>query len=455
MTENCLLSSKTAEILYRHCKDLPIIDYHCHLSPKEIYEDKVFDSLGQLWLGGDHYKWRLMRNCGVDEDRITGAASMKDKYLSYVSSLRYALGNPLYLWSHMELSRYFHIDLPICDENAELIWDSANEYIRTHRLSPVGLMTASGVETVCTTDDPADSLEWHKKIRKKNYAFSVLPSFRTDRMLLMKADGYLDYIGTLSDAASVGIHSLSSLKEAAEKRLLYFIENGCRFTDLGIPYFPDRIYSDEKADGVYRSLLNGADITHADYMGVLGNMTVYLARLCKKYGLVMQLHFAVVRNVNTSLYRTLGADCGGDCVSDPVSGHDLIRLLDGINEGGGMPHMILYTLNPSNAAQIASIAGAYPNVRLGTAWWFCDHKRGITEQMQIIAENGSLGSFLGMLTDSRSFLSYARHDYFRRILCSFVADAVDSGEYCASLADGLVGKVCYYNIKELMKGGSD
>jgi glucuronate isomerase len=445
-----LLESKTARSLYEHCKNLPVIDYHCHLSPKEIYEDKEFDNIGEMWLKDDHYKLRLMRICGIPEEKITGGAPWQEKFRAYASALQYAAGNPLYHWSHMELSEYFGIDKTLSENTAEEIWNEANRYIAEKHLSPVKLLVRSGVEIVCTTDEPTDPLEWHRKLQKKGLPFRVLPTFRTDKILLMKAEGYPAYIKKLSEVSGVEISDLDTLKQAIERRLLFFIENNCRFTDLGIQYFPDRIYEDGKADRIFKTLLSGGFISDEDYFGVLGNLIVFLGGLYKKYNLVMQWHFAVARNVNTKLYLELGADSGLDCVADPVKGRDLIGILDAINTKSGMPDMILYSLNSSNAAQIASIAGTFPNTRLGAAWWFCDHKSGIVEQLQVVSEYGSLGSFPGMVTDSRSFLSYVRHDYFRRILCSYVGSLAEKNEYDKNLAYRLVEKICYHNIEQLI-----
>lgn len=453
MNKDSFFTSDTAKRLYEGCRTLPIIDYHCHLSPKEIYEDKPFETIGGMWLSGDHYKWRLMRTYGIDEEKITGSAPIEEKFLSYAEALQYAAGNPLYHWSHMELSKYFGIDTNLSEKTAKDVWERANAYIKENSLSPVKLITDSGVEVVCTTDDPVDSLEYHIKLKEKALPFSVLPSFRTDRLLLVRADGYLSYIKELEKVSGVEITSLQGLKEAVEKRLLFFIENGCRCTDMGIQDFPDSVLSEEDAKKAYKSILEGKEITDKEYGGLLGNLTVFLADIYCKYGLIMQWHFAVYRNANTSLYKKLGADCGVDCVGDSVSGKQLMVMLDKINERG-MPNLILYTLNSANAEQIASAAGAFPRVRLGTAWWFCDHKRGIEQQLKVISENSPIGSFLGMLTDSRSFTSYARHDYFRMILCEFLSKLVDEEGYPEDLAHDIAYKVCYGNIKELIKGGT-
>lgn len=450
MNNDYMLTNETAKQLYAKISSLPIVDYHCHLSPKEIFEDKPFENIGEMWLAGDHYKWRLMRTAGAEEKYITGGASWRDKFIKYAGALELAAGNPLYHWSHMELSMFFGIDDELNSASAADIYDRANRYIKEHSLSPRKLIRQSGVEALCTTDDITDSLEYHAAIRESGFETRVLPSFRTDNLLLCLRAGYADYIKKLSEVSGTEITGLESLKEAVKRRLDFFCENGCRFTDIGMPYFPDSIADDAAADKTFRAVLAGKEISMAEYLGFIGNMYLYLGSLYRDRGLVMQWHLAVYRNANTSLYAALGADCGVDCVGDPVKGGDLIMMLDAINEAGGLPETVIYTLNPSNAAQIASIAGAFRGVRCGAAWWFCDHKRGIREAMDIYAENGALGGFLGMLTDSRSFLSYARHDYFRRILCDKLGEWVELGEYSGGSAAELAEKICYTNIKELV-----
>ncbi len=449
MVKNYLLQNKTALSLYESVKNLPIIDYHCHLSPKEIYEDKVFENIGKMWLECDHYKWRLMRACGIDECFITGAASWHDKFLKYAEAVEMSPGNPLYHWSHMELSMYFGIDDALTSQSAEDIWTRANAHIKNNSLSPQKLIKQSGVEVICTTDDIVDSLEWHQKL-KTSFDVKVIPSYRTDNLLLMLREGYLDYLDKLSQVSRVGIINLATLKLAAKLRLEFFCSNGCKFSDIGIPYFPNAVYADEQADDVFLKILNRKTVSEQDYLGLVGNMYVYLGGLYKKYGLVMQLHLSVMRNVNTVLFNTLGADCGVDTVGDCVTGPCLANILDAINKSSGLPKTIIYTLNPANASQIASIAHAFRDVSCGAAWWFCDHKRGIREQLEVIAENGSLGKFYGMLTDSRSFLSYARHDYFRRILCTLIGEWVELDEYNPHSAQTIARKICYQNIKECM-----
>ncbi len=449
MQAHYMLKNRWARRLYAVARRLPIVDYHCHLSAKEIFEDRPFSNIGEMWLGADHYKWRLMRTAGVEERYITGDAPMKEKFLRYCEALELSAGNPLYHWSHMELSRFFDIDLPINGKNAETIWERANERIAAERMSPRKLIVQSRVESLCTTDDIADDLCWHKKLAEEDgWTVRVLPSFRTDNLFLMRRADYQVYLNRLGAAAGVEIFDLDSLERAVRNRADAFAESGCRCADLGIPFFPNRIAEKAEAAQSFSALLAGDAISEEAYAGLVGYLYVFTNGLYREWDWISQWHLAVTRNANSALNRALGADCGVDCVGDPVCGADLIRMLDAIQERSGLPRTVLYSLNDANIAQIASIAGAFPGVRCGAAWWFCDHKRGIEQQLRVIAENGCLGAFYGMLTDSRSFLSYARHDYFRRILCNQIGEWVEAGEFDAAGAETLVRKIAYENIKE-------
>lgn len=449
MNKNYMLKNDSARKIYGTVKELPIVDYHCHLSPQEIYEDKQFTNIGEIWLGGDHYKWRLMRTAGIDEDYITGNTSFKEKFIKYCSAVEFAAGNPLYHWSHMELSQFFGIDMSINSENAEKIWNEANAYIEKTKMSPRKLIEQSKVDVICTTDDITDDLMWHKKIAAdKIFKTKVIPSFRTDNLLLARRNGYYDYISKLSGVSGITVNDLETLKKAVSQRLYYFCEAGCRCSDIGIPYFPNRIADDTEADATFKAILEGKEISDNEYMGFIGNMYLFINSLYKQKDLISQWHLAVIRNSNSVLAGKLGADCGVDCVGNTVDGNDLIMMLDAINKASGLPKTVIYSLNESNIAQIASIAGAFPNVKCGAAWWFCDHKRGIEDEIKVISENGCLGEFYGMLTDSRSFLSYARHDYFRRILCNLLGEWVENGEFDGKSAEKLASKICYENIKK-------
>lgn len=454
MKENYLIESEYGKKLYQSICNVPIMDYHCHLSPKDIYEDQPYDNIGEMWLAGDHYKWRLMRAFGVDEQYITGDASWREKFQKYAETIAMAAGNPLYHWTHMELSNYFGVDQPLNGESAEDIWNQANQVIVQCRLSPRKLIAMSQVEYIATTDDVTDTLEYHRKIREDaTFTVTVAPSFRTDNLLLIGREGYRQYIDKLSKVSGIRVDSLDSFQEAVCRRLDFFVDNGCRFTDVGIEYFPDRVGEKAQAAAAFEKAISGQAVSDEEYHSFLGYCYVFLAAEYQKRGLVMQWHLAVKRNANTALFTQKGADFGGDCIGDVIKGEHIVRVLDAIHSNSGLPLTILYTLNPSMAPMLSSIAGSFPHVICGAAWWFCDHKRGIEEQLNIIAETGHIGTFLGMLTDSRSFLSYARHEYFRRILCNVVGRWVDRGEYPEGrYAEMLVRAISYDNIRKIAGG---
>ena len=453
MDKFLLLEGDQSRALYETVKDLPILDYHCHLDPREIYEDRPFENLGAMWLHHDHYKWRLMRAVGVKEEFITGSGSDRAKFDAYAGAVTLAAGNPLYHWTKMELSRFFGIEEPLNTDTAESIWQRANEIIHSQALSPKKLIERSCVQYIATTDDPADSLKYHDKIREdKAFACQVVPSFRTDRVLSIRAEDYADYIATLSNAADCDIKDLTTLKTALCRRMDFFAARGCRFSDVGIPAFPEGVLSEQAASAVFERALAGKAISEAEFRGFLGHMYVFLGGEYKKRAMVMQLHMAVRRNTNTRLYETVGADAGGDCIDDSVPMDSLLSLLDAMALADSLPKSILYSLNPAMIPALCAAAGSFTGVRCGAAWWFCDHKRGIQEVLETVAEIGHLAAFPGMLTDSRSFLSYARHDYFRRIVCSLLADWVQKGEFDKAAAPLLARKLCYENTKELIGG---
>lgn len=450
MREDLFLNGDTAKRLYEAVRDLPIVDYHCHLQPKEILEDKVFTDIAQVWLGGDHYKWRLMRACGVPESHITGDAPPREKFRAYAACIETAVGNPLYVWSHMELAMYFGIEDALGADTADNIFDRANAYIREHALSPRKLMLQSRVELVATTDDPADSLEYHKQIREDaSFPVRVVPSFRTDAAMNLRRADYKAYIDRLSVTCGFAIETLDDLKKALAHRLDFFCANGCRVSDVGIEGFPKKDDVCSAAE-TFKKALAGEAVSDAEYCDFLFEMYVYLAAQYKAKNVTMQLHLNVRRNACTRLFESVGPDAGGDCVGDPIPERDIAALLDAMDRADGLPHTILYTLEPSMYMALATTAGSFRGVVPGAAWWFCDHKRGMEEQMNILAETGHLATFTGMLTDSRSFLSYARHDYFRRVLCSRVAEELDQGTLLSEKAAmKLLNRLCVENSRKL------
>ena len=455
------LTTDAAKRLYETAKTCPIIDYHCHLSPQEIYEDRLFEDIAQLWLAGDHYKWRLMRAFGVNERYITGDAAPYEKFLQYARCIGLAAGNPLYVWTQMELSAYFGIDEPLCEGNAKEIWERCNAVIRERALSPRKLIAQSNVRYIATTDDPADPLCWHDKIAADpSFDVRVAPAFRTDNLLQITKPGYPGYIVKLSKISGVAVHDLESLLTAVSARLDDFAAHGCRFSDCGIEAFPhlpdgldDWVQIEARAADAFAYALQGAPVSREDYGIFLYAMDVMLAEEYKKRGMCMQLHIAVKRNANTRLFEQCGPDCGGDCVGDVISQRDLLALLDRIERNFGMPRTILYTLNPAMYEALATAAGSFPGVHLGAAWWFNDHEAGIRKQLCTYAQALHLAAFPGMLTDSRSFLSYVRHDYFRRILCDLVGGWIEDGSFAdGGNAHALIRRICYENSLELIGG---
>jgi glucuronate isomerase len=440
--------------LYLSVKDLPLYDYHCHLSPKEIYENKPFDNIGQLWLSGDHYKWRLMRSFGIEERLITGDADWKEKLKAYLSALEGAAGNPLYHWTTMELDRYFQITDPLTSDYADTIFQKANLVLSKGEITPRNLILQSGVRYLATTDDISDDLHWHELIAKEiDFPVKVAPSFRIDKMLSIESPDYPDYIRSLSQSCGFSIQTLSDLEMAVRARLDYFRKHGCRITDVGIPHFPSTDGDPECAQRAFSAALAGDLPDPSDYQDFISYMMHFCAILYAEKNMIMQLHLAVKRNVNSRLFQSMGTDIGCDCMGDPLSVAALTAFFDRIDSDSpvGLPTTILYALNPSMIPALASVAGCFPKIRLGAAWWFCDHKRGIREQLETIAEYSHLGTFTGMLTDSRSFLSYVRHDYFRRILCELLGEWVSKGEYPMQSAQKIAQAICCGTIESLLK----
>ena len=447
MKNDYLLSTEAGMALYEQVKDLPIIDYHCHLSPKEIAEDKVFDNIGQMWLEYDHYKWRLMRAAGIDEEFVTGNAPWKDKFKAFASCIEWAAGNPLYHWTQMELAKYFGIREYLTPFTAEDIWNRANKVIEKEKLSPRKLISKSKVEYIATTDDIADTLEYHKVFFKEKAETHIRPSFRTDKLLLIKQN-YKEYINVLSEISEMEITCFDELLIAVCKRLDCFVFLGCKFTDMGIEFFPTEEGNFQLAANTFERVLNQKEISDSEYNGFLGYMLVFLGKEYAKRNLVMQWHLGVRRNANKSIFEKCGGDSGVDCIGNAIEPSSVVKILNAIEESGGLPKTIIYSLNPVMNPMLTTVTGSFRNVVMGPAWWFCDTHQGIIKQLEMVAELGYLGRFPGMLTDSRSFLSYTRHDYYRRILCSLIGKWVEEGLYSKKSAVELVKKLCYSNIRK-------
>lgn len=450
--DRLLLNNDSAVRLYEdHAKNHPIIDYHCHLNPQEIYENKSFDNIGELWLAGDHYKWRAMRQNGVDEQFITGNADYKEKFTKFASTLEYAPGNPLYYWAHMELKQLFGINEPLTEKSAERIWEEANERIKAGGFTSQELIKRCNVKVICTTDDPADDLKYHKLM--KDMDTKVLPTFRPDIICFgLNRDDILKYIERLGSTENTEINDFDTLLSVLEKRLDYFISVGCKVADHALGYVPPVKGEYEDAKKAFTAVLNGEKIAQELLDKYTDYMTRFFATRYYKKNIVMQIHMAPLRNVNSKLFSVTGADSGIDVVGDPISAAHFARMLDEINKEAGLPKTIFYCLNATVNDMIAAMTGAFSGgtpgkMQLGSAWWFNDHVDGIKAQIHSLANAGLLGRFIGMLTDSRSFTSYVRFDFFRRILCNEIGTWVENGEFDADCGKIIEG-ISYKNAKE-------
>ena len=416
-----IITSENAEKIYNEIKDLPIIDYHCHLSPKEIYEDKVFGDLGEMWLGGDHYKWRLMRFYGIEEKYITGKeTTMKEKYLKFAEVVSTAYGNPIKDWCELELKLVFGIEKELCPENAEEIWDTANRIIKEKKLSPRKMFEMFRVEYVATTDEVCDDLEYHRLIAADKYLKTkVVPSFRVDKLVVFD-EQYNEYLKKLASVSETVIDSLDAFESAIRNRMDFFVKNGCMFSDVGIEGFPNRISDKKEAEESFLKLINKKDLTASEADGLQGYIFVFLGKEYAKRKMIMQLHLGAKRNSNSKMLRDIGRDSGFDCVGKPLDIDSVTDVLDKMYEDGLLPKTVVYTLNPSMYYELITMCGAFPGSVIGVPWWFCDHRKGIFDLFESFSALGHIGALFGMLTDSRSFLSYVRHDYFRQILAEYL-----------------------------------
>jgi len=448
MDKDFLLETATAQHLFHdYSEKLPLVDYHCHLNPKEIYEDRRFENLAQVWLGGlqpdgsfagDHYKWRVMRSNGVSEEYITGTKPDFERFMKFVEALEMAIGNPMYHWCHLELQQFFGIYEPLTTESAERIWNKCNDLLQNDpEMSARGLIRKANVAFIGTTDDPIDSLEWHEKIAADETIEVVVgPSYRPDKAVNIHKAGWKEYLAQL--AASVGkenLPTMESLLDALVERLEFFHARGCKASDHGLDYVPYADYTVEQADAVYQKGLKGEKLSVEE---IEGFQTVILKVLGKRYaelGIVMQLHYSCLRNNNNRIFKAQGGDTGVDAIAQNTCGGNISKLLSDLDEAGACPKTILYSLNPADNAQLGTLIGCFQDatvpgkIQHGSAWWFNDNKVGMQDQMISLGNLGLLGNFIGMLTDSRSFLSYARHDYFRRIMCNLIGNWVENGEY--------------------------
>ncbi len=437
MDEDFLLSTPTAEKLYhQYAENMPIIDYHCHIDPREIYEDRRFDNITQVWLGGDHYKWRQMRSNGVEEKYITGDAPDYEKFVRWAQTLEAAIGNPLYHWSHLELKRYFGCDMNLCEKTAPRIWDLCNGQLAEADHSARGLIKMSGVKLLCTTDDPADPLIWHEKIAAdKSFDVQVLPAWRPDRAMDIEKTDYQEYLEQLGNAAGVKIDSFGTLQEALCRRMDFFASHGCRIADHGLEYVMCEPAAEEEIEKIFTKRMADETLSRQEILKFKTAFMTAMGRAYHKKDWAMQLHYGVKRDNNSRIFRALGANAGIDSIGSNAPNSQLADYLNVLADTDELPRTIIYSLNPIDNAAIGTIIGCFQDssavgkIQQGSAWWFNDNKNGMREQMISLANLGLLGNFIGMLTDSRSFLSYTRHEYFRRILCDLIGGWVENGEY--------------------------
>ena len=458
LTDDFLLDTPAARTLYhQYAAKMPIADYHCHIDPKDIFEDRRFENITQVWLGGDHYKWRLMRSNGVEERYITGDAPDREKFQKFAEALPRAIGNPMYHWCHLELKNYFGYTGVLNAASAEEVWQLCNEKLqRDASMSARGLILASNVAMIGTTDDPCSDLVWHEKLAADgSFPVQVCPSFRPDPAVNLHKPGFAAYIQKLAEVTGRSIATVEDVRAALSDRIEYFDAHGCRSADHGLDYVMFRPVGDEAATAALQKALAGETLTLEEAEGYQTALLLHCAAEYARRGWVMQLHFSCMRNPNSRMLAALGPDTGFDCIAVTDSCAATYKLLDALEARGRLPKTVLYSLNPADNAWLDTLLGAFQSpevagkIQHGSAWWFNDHKAGMTEQLTSLANLSVLGNFIGMLTDSRSLLSYARHEYFRRVLCSLIGRWVENGEYPAEMdtLGALVQDICFNNAK--------
>lgn len=444
INDNFMLKNEPAKRLYNMVKDLPIIDYHCHLQPKQIAENYQFRNAFDLFLGGDHYKWRQMRTAGVDEEHITGEKDEYEKFKAFAKTLPRLIGNPLYHWTHLELKRYFDIDETLNEESCERIWNKCNELLAKPEFRAQELIKRSNVEVICTTDDPADSLEYHKALR--GFSTKILPTFRPDKAVEIGKETFVPYI------EQIGVKSYEELVAWIKDRIAFFDSYGCRLSDHALEYVPFGIGD---AKSAFDKKMAGEELTKAEIDAFKTAVLKACAEEYTKYGWAMQLHIGALRNNNRKMYDKLGPDTGFDSINDLAIAEDLAAFMNHLESSDSLPKTILYTLNPKDNYVLGTMLGCFQaaptagKIQFGSGWWFNDQRDGMEAQMQALANLGMLSAFVGMLTDSRSFVSYPRHEYFRRILCNLIGKWVDEGEYPEDYAEleKIVTGIAYTNAK--------
>ncbi|PLS07316.1 glucuronate isomerase [Neobacillus cucumis] len=458
MGPNFLLKNETSVTLYHDfAKEMPIIDYHCHLSPKEIYENKKFKNISEAWLYGDHYKWRVMRANGIPEEYITGDKSDYEKFLAWARTIPMTIGNPLYNWTHLELQRFFGIYDVLNEQSATAIWEKVNALLSEEGFSVRDLIIKSNVKVICTTDDPVDSLEYHTLLKdEKDFPVSVVPGFRPDKGLEINREGFPEWVEKLEQASEIEINNFEDYLAALEARVHFFHAVGGTVSDHALDSVVYEEVSFEEAAKIFANRLNGSTISLTDERKFKTYTLIFLGKLYADLGWAMQFHINAHRNNNTKMFNKLGPDTGYDSINDDQIAKPLVKILDSLEQEDKLPKTILYSLNPGDNYIIASIINSFQDgntpgkIQFGTAWWFNDTKDGMLDQMKTLSNVGLFSRFIGMLTDSRSFLSYTRHEYFRRLVCNLIGEWVENGEvpYDLELLGKIVQRISYYNAKE-------
>lgn len=441
MDKDFLLSTPTAQTLFHeYAEKTPVLDYHCHINPREIAEDRKFENITQVWLGGDHYKWRFMRSNGVDEYYITGNASDKEKFMKWAEVLGKAIGNPLYHWSHLELQRYFGYYGSLNKNTAEEVWNICNAKLAEPSMTVRNIIKQSNVTLICTTDDPVDSLEWHAKIAADDsFDVQVLPAWRPDKAMNIEKPEYPDYLATLSKVSGINVTSFATLKEALQNRMDFFASMGCNVSDHALEYVMYYPATEAEVESIFAKRLAGEKVSREEELTFKTAFMIFVGKEYNKRNWIMQLHYGCKRDNNRLMYEKLGPDTGYDCINNYAPSAQMADFLNALIETNELPKTIIYSLNPNDNQAIGTILGCFQDstavakIQQGSAWWFNDHKIGMKDQMLSLASLGNLSGFVGMLTDSRSFLSYTRHEYFRRILCELIGELVENGEFPADM----------------------
>ena len=457
--ENFLLNNKTAVDLYhQYAENMPIYDYHCHLSPKDIAENRKFNNITELWLEGDHYKWRALRAHGIDEKYITGDGDPKEKFAAWAKTVPYTLGNALYHWTHIELKKYFGIEELLNEESYEKIWDRCNELLQQDDYSTQEIIKRSNVKVICTTDDPTDDLHYHEQIANlPDFPVKVLPTFRPDKGLEINKETFIPFVKQLEEVTNKSFSSFDEYVQALEGRVQYFHEKGCRVSDHGLSEIPYAKFEHSELDAIFQAGRNGQEVSKVDENKFKTAILMVLAKAYKERDWAMQIHFGAIRNNNTRMFKKLGPDAGFDSISDQGEvAAPLNALLDAFEQENSLPKTIVYNLNPvyneligTTIQNFQAESGIAGKIQFGSGWWFNDTKPGMLRQLTALADQGLLMHFVGMLTDSRSFISYSRHEYFRRILCNLIGTWVEDGEIPndPALLQMMVENICYNNAK--------